>query len=153
MARLMLVSVDDNEKALKLMARLDGVDGVKTIGLYGQPTQFCDGTCQAGNMNAKSVHGKKFGWRMCPVCRKTKTTTFGYLRNLLEMENLPAVFKDCFLTIKWPYNNDPVEKYGQQIIDTKMAQLEETGARIAKWRRREPARARRKARKNKRDIA
>lgn len=136
MARLMLVSVNDNDKAEKLMAKLDGVDGVKTIGFYGQPTQFCDGTCQVEDMNAKSVHGRKFGWRLCPVCRKPKTTTFGYLKNLLEMEDLPAQFKDCFLQIKWPYNNDPVEKYGADTIERQRKVVILAGEKIDRYNRR-----------------
>lgn len=134
MARYLLVSVDDNDRADVLRGRLDSVSGVKVVGLFGKPTNFCDGTCQAGDLNAKSLTGRKFGWRICPICKKAKKV-FHYHNNLIAPD-VPIRFWDCFLSIREPWDNDPVAKYGEEVIDQVRAATVEAGEKIARLRRR-----------------
>lgn len=155
MARYLLVAIDDNNVADRLIPKLDSLKGVNCVGLYGKPTKFCDDSCQADvNVSDKrSIFGKKFGWALCPVCHKPRTR-FHMLKNLLELENLPARFVDCFfeLRIKEPWNNDPVKKYGQAAIDGQRKLNEAAAEKLAKYRQNNTPekQARRKAARDRR---
>jgi hypothetical protein len=121
MARYLLVRVEDNKRAEALIPRLDGVEGVKTVGKFAIPVDFCEGQCQkkergkesSGNQISKL--SQKLGWRYCPVCRKAKRTEH-QLRNLLDPEGLPARFSDCWIRVKEPFTNEPEKVYGAELI-------------------------------------
>jgi hypothetical protein len=115
MARYVLVMVDNNEVADRLRYKLDRVSGIKVVGMFAKPTKFCEGKCQVGNPNARSITGKKFGWRLCPVCHKPRRT-FHYLKNLIAPD-VPVRFWDTFLQINEPWDNDPEGKYGATTIE------------------------------------
>jgi len=134
MARYLLVRVDDKDKSETIRARLDGVEGVKTVGAYAIPTDFC--TCRQG-LNAKSKRGKRYGWSICLECRKPKKHTFHQLKNLLQMENLPAQFLDCILNVQEPFFNDPVAKYGIKKIEAVRQQGHLAAIKVDRWKQRQ----------------
>ena len=120
-ARYVLVELDDEARALKLIGRLEGIQGVKIRGLFGKPTKFCD--CpNNGDLNSRSVLGAKYNWRICPECGRAKRL-FQTLRNLLDPEGLPAKFVNMYLLVNEPYMDpreiDPavIERTQEQIYD------------------------------------
>lgn len=162
MARYLLVQVDDNDRAEKLRQKLDPVAGIRVVGMFARPTKFCDcKTESAIGINARSVQGAKYGWRLHEECRRPKRL-FHQLKNLLDPEdlNMAIQYRDLFLNIREPYA-PPLEKYGADLINAQVERSEETWARLARANdpkvqaRRAAARERRrakKARKNARTL-
>lgn len=134
MARYLLVMVDNNESADRLRYKLDRVSGIKVVGLFAKPTKFCEGKCQVGVQDARSIVGRKFGWRLCPVCHLPKRT-FHYLKNLIAPDT-PIRFWDMFLQINEPWENDPVGKYGAATIEAVRQAASLAGMKIGRTNRR-----------------
>ena len=77
MARYLLLSISDNETAENIAEYLsNGTDvvylqpsEVKLLGMYAQPTMFCN-NCSSGRRVRSYTRGKKYGWWVCTVCKK-----------------------------------------------------------------------------------
>lgn len=155
MARYLLVAIDENDRADKLIPKLDSLRGVTCVALYGKPTKFCDDSCQTDVHvdNRRSIFGARFGWALCPVCHKPRKR-FHTFKNLIQLGDLPVRFRDEFLElrIKEPWNNDPVEKYGQAAIDGQRKINEAAAEKMARYRARDTdaQRERRKASRDRR---
>jgi hypothetical protein len=121
MARYILVQVDENSRATALMKKLEPVEGIKVIGLFGKPTNFCDDVSHR-NPNESSQRGKKYGWSHCRTCGLPKKNIFHMLTNLLDPPEMyhSVRLRDIFLNIREPYV-PALEKYGQAAFDIQMA--------------------------------
>lgn len=81
MARYLLIEVDDDRRATKLVEQFVALDqagkGVRAIGLYGKPTQFCGCPPELPKPGTprtppKTLRGRKMGWYVHDKCRKPK---------------------------------------------------------------------------------
>lgn len=139
MARYVLVEVDENDRADRLIAKLEGVPGLRIVGLFGKPTIFCE--CPPP-WPERSVRGKKYGWYMCPQCRNPRA--FGPHQrpmNLLH-HGVPETMQNVFLSIREPYQT-PQEMHGQDAIDKKVISLRKTAEVIKQYKARQEAKRRR----------
>lgn len=134
MARYLLVEVDENERAARLREKLDGVEGLVVIGVFGKPTKFCECEVDSG----RSILGKKFGWWVCPTCRHPKFDALhNCVKNLLDMPDLPTEFRTVYLGIREPFRS-PVERTGLKIIRIKMRMIDENWAKLQRRKKRHP---------------
>lgn len=72
MARYVVISFDDNEKAEHFIAGIPQVDDIKVVALIAKPTLFCETRgigCTTGRVKPWS-RGKKWGWWICNGCYK-----------------------------------------------------------------------------------
>lgn len=132
MARYMMLRVENNETAEKLMTKFEPVESVKVVGLFVAPTKFCEGKC---DNKGKSIRSKKWGTRHCPVCKLPKQNVMQQPRNLLQDMDLHPRFTDMFLSVWEPFTNDPEGKYGADAIERKKFQVLEAEEKIAKHKR------------------
>jgi hypothetical protein len=137
MARYLLVQVDRNDTADRLRDRLDAVAGLKVIGMFAKPTQFCE--CEEDT--GRSVRGSRFGWSLCPNCKKPKTDALQSSLPNLDEQGIPAQYQNIFLTIREPYLH-PMKRTGPVAIATRLQQITITAAKNARRQKRRP-RARR----------
>ena len=121
MARYVLIQIDENDRVVRLIAKLSGIPGLQVIGLFGKPTQFCE--CEV--LSDRSVRGKKYGWWVCPNCKKPKTDAMqSGLTNLMDQPDLPTQYRMVSLNVREPFSR-PAEHYGQKVIDIKIQQIKD----------------------------
>jgi len=138
MARYLLVEVDENDRALNLMEKLNGVTGLRVIGLWFKPTQFCecDGPWET------SIRGKKYGVFMCPACMKPRPLgPHQRPMNLLE-PGVPETLQNVFLSIREPYQTAH-EMHGAEKINKTILAIRRTRLVIKQYNARNPNRKRR----------
>jgi hypothetical protein len=132
MARYLLVQVDDNDRAEALRLKLDAVHGIKTIAVFGKPTQFCECEVPA----KRTIRGKKYGWWCCPKCSKPKADAIQpTMRNILDRPDMPAQYTMVMLHIREPFST-PEEHYGARVVETKIQQIKENWAKVLRRRKR-----------------
>jgi hypothetical protein len=138
MARYLLVEVDENDRAIKLMEKLNDVTGLRVIGLFGKPTQFCE--CEGPWEN--SIRGKKYGWYVCPSCGNPRPLgPHQRPRNLLEGDT-PETMQNVFLSIREPYQTAE-ERHGTKAIEKLKESIRRTRLVIKQYNARNPRRKRR----------
>lgn len=98
MARYLLVEVDNNDSADRMRAQIDNADKpMRVVAMFAKPGALCECAVRSD----KSVRGAKFGWWLCPECRRPKSGGSQTLRNLLDDEGTPAKYRDLFLCVRW----------------------------------------------------
>lgn len=76
MARYVVLSFEDNDEAeLFVDATINDEAytlsvSTSVLGVYAQPTQFCDFMHPKVKRNQAWSFGKKFGWMICTTCNK-----------------------------------------------------------------------------------
>lgn len=136
MARYLLVQVDDNDRAEKLRIKLDAVDGIKTVGLFGKPTKFCECLKRAPD----SRKGKALGFWLCTACGRPKSGAMQMPYNLLNDEHTPVQFFNMFLHTREPFRIPTPE-----VIARVRANTEDTRKKLERHRRRRVRAAQRTA--------
>lgn len=132
MARYIVLRVESDKTAQRLLDRFGVVPAIRVVGLFASPTKFCDGTCDNGG---KSIRSQKWGLWFCPVCKLPKKTMQSP-RNLLNEPGLHPRFADFFMSVWEPYMGRPREKYGDEAIDRARAHTERAQERITRSKRR-----------------
>lgn len=141
MARYLLVEIDENSRADKLMDKLDGVPGIRLIALWFKPTTFCE--CEGPWEN--SIRGKKFGIYLCPECKLPRAGgPHQRPLNLLE-PGVPETMQNVFLSIREPYQT-PQEMHGIEAINKRIIAIRKTKQVIAQYMKRKGARLPRRQR-------
>lgn len=101
MARYLLIEFDDNDSADRMRAQIDNAEAngkhFRVVGLFSKPSALC--SCPT--RNDQSVRGVKFGWWLCPDCRRPKSGSPQTLSNMLDAVGTPAKYKDLFLSLRW----------------------------------------------------
>lgn len=141
MARYIVLRVEENEVADKLLAKLEPLESVRTVALYYAATKFCEGQCQSEH-EARCPREPKYGMRYCPVCKRVKKTVMQQPRNLLEDPDLHPRFTDMHISVWEPFFNDPQEKYGADAIERKAQQVAQSAERLRRTKRRKARRGR-----------
>lgn len=105
MARYLLIEVDDNASAERLRAQIDNADKpIRVVGMFSKATQLCECTVRSN----KSVRGAKFGWRLCPECRKPKTAGSQVLYNMLDDNGCPTKYRELWIGVRWVWRDGVV---------------------------------------------
>jgi hypothetical protein len=98
MARYLLIEVDNNDSADRMRELIDNADKpMRVVAMFAKPGALCE--CEV--RSEKSVRGAKFGWWLCPECRRPKSGGNQTLRNLLDDEGTPAKYREIFLCVRW----------------------------------------------------
>lgn len=101
MARYLLVELDNNDSADRMRAQIDAAElagkGMRVVGMFSKPAALCG--CPV--RSEKSVRGAKFGWWLCPECRRPKSGSPQTLANMLDDEGCPSKYRELFLSIRW----------------------------------------------------
>lgn len=93
MARYLLVEVDSNSTAERLMRqinRADAAKGMRVIAAFRKPTQLCECTPERPNhlhTAPDCVIGDRFRWWICKQCRKPRAGMGQTLWNMLDELN------------------------------------------------------------------
>lgn len=138
MARYVLVEVDENDRADRLIEKLEAVPGLRVVGLFGKPTQFCE--CEGPWEQSK--RGKKYGWYVCPACGfPRKYGPHQRPKNLL-WSAVPETMQNIQVSIREPYET-PLEAHGQDKIDQEVRSIARTRQVIADYWAKQSKRSRR----------
>lgn len=134
MARYIVIRVESNDTADKLLERFRAVPAIQVIGLFASPTKFCPGksVCGADRTLRRSV---RWGTLHCTVCKLAVSSNSQSPRNLLLDEDLHPRFVDFRITVWEPYA-DPVKKYGAEVIERKKLQVAHAAERVRRHKRR-----------------
>lgn len=98
MARYLLVEVDSNDSADRMRELIDTANKpMRVVAMFAKPAALCE--CEV--RLEKSVRGSKFGWWLCPECRRPKQLSPQTLRNMLDDEGTPAKYREVFLSVRW----------------------------------------------------
>lgn len=101
MARYILVAVDDNGRADKLIEKLTPIGGVDVIGLFAKPQRYC--TCSRIKEQGYTW-GQRLGWWVCTLCGRpsrgwgsSAQAVVSQAKNLLMGgENNPATIEQTY---------------------------------------------------------
>lgn len=104
MARLVVLSFEDNEAAEQWVSETQDHDGrfltgpeygeiessFDVVGFFALPTQFCDGQCyvEKDGRGPKFVQGEKYGWWVCLICHKPLDHKALYRQVIAHARNL-----------------------------------------------------------------
>lgn len=121
MGRYVLLEFDDNVAADKFVESLqmaqEGTDGgvdrdfeagmiaaahSTVTAVFSKPGGLCK--CEAQTKD--SVRGKKFGWWVCPDCKRPKPRMGQVLPNMLDPEGVPTRNKEMNLSVKWLFDEN-----------------------------------------------
>jgi hypothetical protein len=160
MGRYVLLWVDDTEKVEPVIERLSQWSVVRVVGLFVEPTKFCDKSCgrQTGDAWSRAhpliVH-PVWGTKHCPLCKRAVRFWAHTSLNGLDPKGLPMKMRHLRLQIfdeEEPVQGRGVTEYfGKKVV--KAAIQAETATRAvtrgytATAERRRATRARRRARK------
>lgn len=139
MARYIVLRVEENETADKLLEKLRAVPAIAVLGLFASATKFCPGKTECGQ-DRRLVQSKKTGLTHCSVCRKPVSTIFQTPKNLLLPEDLHPRFIDMWLKVMEPYG-PPEEVYGKKQMEAKAQSVMEARDKVRKGRRRRERKA------------
>jgi hypothetical protein len=114
MARYIVLRVDKNENADKLLKKFEGSPAIEVLGLFASGTKFCPGKSVCGQ-ERKYVRSRRWGTTHCSICKLPVSSTGQQPRNLLNDPDLHPRFNDLTLTVWEPYET-PERKYGEDAI-------------------------------------
>lgn len=83
MVRYVLVEVDDNDSADRLIDKVSWIKGMRVAGLFGVPTRHCDCPKDGGYHGNDIIRGAKLGWWIHRKCRRARRGTH-QLENLVH---------------------------------------------------------------------
>lgn len=134
MARYIVVRVESNDTADKLLKKFKAVPAIQVVGLFVSPTKFCPGktVCGSDRLLKRSI---RWGTLHCRVCKLPVSSLPQSPRNLLLDEDLHPRFIDFRISVWEPYA-EPVKKYGAEAIQRKTAQMTDAAERIRRHKRR-----------------
>ena len=121
MARYVLLRVERNENADKLLAKFESKPGVDVLGVFASGVKFCPGKSVCGK-DRTYKRSRKWGLTYCSTCKLPVSSTVQQPRNLLNDPELHPRFNDITLSVWEPYER-PEVKYGQKAIDRMKAQV------------------------------
>lgn len=127
MARFILLWVRDNKKVEPILDRLRQSPAVKIVGLFADPTEFCDLSCgRVANGELRTnpivVH-PVWGTPHCGRCKKVVNKFSFNLRNGMDDKDMTAPFSTLRLIFSPPLDGSlydgrsPREIYGDEKID------------------------------------
>lgn len=163
MARFVLLWVPNNKTVDPLIEKLSVSKAVKVVGVFAEPTSFCDKTCGRQDTQAWRKYNNilihpKWGTRHCPLCKKVIKTWGFRLSNGLDPENLPGKMKMLSLWLgPTPEGDDYAgrsvwEIFGKKAVKAAIAEQVRTKAVVDNYRanadKRRQARANRRSRRN-----
>jgi hypothetical protein len=105
--RYLLIEIDSAATADRLRAQIDNsgeAKGMRVLGMYRKPSQLCGCPPEPYDPyqpNRVSVQGAKFGWWLCPSCRRPRPGSAQTLRNMLDVEGTPAKHLELMLSVRW----------------------------------------------------
>lgn len=134
MARYIVVRVESNESADKLLEKFKAVPAIQVVGLFVSPTKFCEGKTVCGE-DRTLKRSARWGTLHCRVCKLPISTLPQAPRNLLLDEDLHQRFIDFRISVWEPYA-DPVKKYGAETIQRKKTQVADAAERVRRHKRR-----------------
>jgi hypothetical protein len=101
MPRYLLIELDSNDSADRMRAQIDTAEaagkGMRVVAMFSKPAALCE--CQV--RSKKSARGAKFGWWLCPECRRPKSGSPQTLRNMLDHADTPSKYLEIFLSVRW----------------------------------------------------
>lgn len=102
MARYLLIEVDDNATADRMRAQIDNAGKpMRVVGLFSKASQLC----KCDIRSETSVRGVKFGWRLCPECRKPKVAGAQTLYNMLDDPDTPTKYRELWIGVRWVWRD------------------------------------------------
>ena len=122
MARYILVRVESNESADKLLEKFKAVPAIQLVGLFVSPAKFCPGKEVCGS-DRTLIRSRKWGTTHCRVCKLPVSTIDQSPRNLLDDPDIHPRYNTARLTVREPWDT-PTNMYGVEIIEQGRAQLE-----------------------------
>lgn len=115
MARYLLIEFDDNDSADRMRAQINAAEAngkrFRVIGMFSKPGRLCD----CSTRTTSSVRGAKFGWWLCPNCRRPKAGGPQTLKNMLDDPGTPSKYLDLFLSLRWFKNPDDTVKTARSV--------------------------------------
>lgn len=132
MARYLMIRVETTAIAEKLLEKFGPVSSIEVVGMFASPTKFCECT----NYQGRSIRSQKWGTWHCPECRLPNPRVMQTPRNLLGPQDLHPRFVDMHLSVREPFHNDPIKRYGQDVIDATNAQRDQAAEKIRRHKRR-----------------
>lgn len=104
MARYLLIEFDDNDSADRMRAQIDSAEGngkrFRVVGMFSRATKLCE----CATRSETSVRGSKYGWWLCPECRKPKKGSGQTLWNMLDDEGCPAKYLELAIHVRWVWD-------------------------------------------------
>lgn len=101
MPRYLLIEVDSNASADRMRAQIDTAElagkGMRVVAVFSKAAQVCE--CEVPAKH--SVRGAKFGWWLCPQCRRPRSGSAQTLTNMMDDEETPAKYREIFLSVRW----------------------------------------------------
>lgn len=101
MGRYLLLEFDDNDSADRMRAQIDNAEAngkaFRVIGVWGKPARLCDCAVRSES----SLKGSRWGWWVCPVCRRPKAGSPQSMGNRLDHPDTPAKYREIFLALRW----------------------------------------------------
>jgi hypothetical protein len=117
--RYVLIEVDDNEVAQKLMNKFENVRGLRIAGLFGPPTTWCGCPKSDGYHKDQIVRGGKLGWWVHRSCRRARKGTH-QLTNLIWPADRSYGQKTGYVCIvdSVSIHEVPVQNLIPQVVDS-----------------------------------
>ena len=134
MARYIVVRVESNKSADKLLEKFKAVPAIQLVGLFVSPTKFCPGKEVCGQ-DRRLVRSKRWGTTHCRVCKLPISTLDQSPRNLLDDEDLHPRFTTFRITAREPWGT-PAKVHGVESIERKQAQVALGAARLRRHKQR-----------------
>lgn len=134
MARYVVIRVESNESADKLLDKFKAVPAIQVVGLFVSPTKFCPGKSVCGQ-DRRVIRSQRWGTTHCRVCKLPVSSLSQSPRNLLLPEDLHPRFVDFRISV-WEPLTDPIKKYGREAIDRKNQQAADAKERVKRHKRR-----------------
>lgn len=98
MPRYLLIEVDNNDSADRMRELIDTANKpMRVVAMFAKPAALCG--CEV--RSDKSVRGSKFGWWLCPECRRPKSGAPQTMRNLLDHPDTPSKYLEIFVSVRW----------------------------------------------------
>lgn len=135
MARYIVLRIEENDKAERLLQKFEDVDAIVVAGVFVSPTKFCPGKQVCGE-DRKLIRSRKWGTLHCRVCKLPVSTLPHQPRNLLHDPDLHPRFNDGPTLSVWEPFGFPVDKYGVEAIERKKQQVAQASERINRRKRR-----------------
>lgn len=103
--RYLLIEFDDNDSADRLRAQIDAANrGFRVVGMFSKASKLCE----CSTRSDQSVRGAKFGWRLCPECRRPKSAVSQTLYNMLDDPNTPTKYRQIWIGVRWVWRDGMV---------------------------------------------
>jgi hypothetical protein len=114
-ARYIVLRVESEDAADKLLAKFEPISVIQVIGVFFASSKFCE--CDRETRPPNKKH-KVFGVFYCPDCKRVRKDRLSHPHNLLFDRELHPRYNDCYLSVaEPPHSGDPHEKYGTRVVE------------------------------------